>query len=50
MQRNGLDISNGLDIRNGDVLKSVGKFCYLGDMINADGRADTAVVARVRCS
>ena len=41
---------NGLDIRNDDVLESVGKFCYFGDMLNADGGADSAVVARVRCS
>ena len=37
----------GLDIGNGVVLENVGKFCYLGDMINADGGADSAVVARV---
>ena len=37
----------GLDIGNGIVLENVGKFCYLGDTINADGGADSAVVARV---
>jgi len=37
-----------LDIGNGVVLEKVGKFCYLGDMLNADGGADSAVVARVR--
>ena len=41
---------NGLDIENGDVLESVGKFCYLGDLLNADGGADSPVVARVRCA
>ena len=25
----------------------MGKFCYLGDMLNADGGADMAVVERV---
>ena len=37
---------NGFDIGNGDARESVGKFCYLGDM-NADGEADSAVVARI---
>jgi hypothetical protein len=36
------------NIGNGDIIERVGKFCYLGDMINADGGADSAVVARVR--
>ena len=43
-------IGDGVDIGNGDVLEKVGKFCYLGDMINADGGADSAVVARIRCA
>jgi hypothetical protein len=30
-------------------LKRVGKFCYLGDMLNADGGVDSAVTAGVRC-
>ena len=29
---------------NGLVLESVGKFCYLGNMLTADGGADSAVV------
>ena len=41
---------NSLDIENGDSLKSVGKFCYLGDILNADGGADLVVVSRVRCA
>ena len=41
---------HGLDIRNGDALESVGKFCYLGDMLNADGGADSVVVVRVKCA
>ena len=32
------------------LLESVGKFCYLDDMLNADGGADLTVVARVRCA
>ena len=39
-----------MDIGNGVVFEKVGKFCYLGDMLNADGGADSAVVARVRCA
>ena len=40
-------------IGNDDALASVGKFCYLGDrlkLLNAEGGADLAVVARVRCA
>ena len=40
--------SAGMDIGSGDVLEYVEKFCYLGDMISADGGADSAVVTRVR--
>ncbi|XP_065319783.1 uncharacterized protein LOC135927603 [Gordionus sp. m RMFG-2023] len=36
-----------MDIGNGLTLEKVGKFCYLGDMLNADGGVDSAVVARV---
>ena len=31
---------NGLDIGHGDILESVGKFFYLGDMLNANGGAE----------
>ena len=43
---------NGLDIGNGDILESVGKFGYLGDMLNADSGAVLAVVEilRMRCA
>ena len=47
-QQNAAVQRNGHDTRNGDILESVGKFCYLGDMVNADGGADSAVVVRVR--
>ena len=33
-----------------DVFERVGKFCYLGDMINANGGAESASVARGRCA
>ncbi|MBJ3201397.1 hypothetical protein JGB54_23255, partial [Salmonella enterica subsp. enterica serovar Agona] len=36
------------DIGNGDSLEKVERFCYLGDMVSADGGADLAVTARVR--
>ena len=45
---NTIAITGGMDIGNGDAFEYVEKFCYLGDMINADGGADSAVVARVR--
>ena len=35
---------------NGDTLESVEKFCYLDDMLNADGGVDSVVSARVRCA
>ena len=36
---------------DGDVhLESVVKFCYLGDMLSADGGAELASVTRVRCA
>ncbi|MBJ5603900.1 hypothetical protein JGG68_23865, partial [Salmonella enterica subsp. enterica serovar Albany] len=36
------------DIGNGDSLEKVERFCYLGDMVSADGGPDSAVTARVR--
>ena len=40
-----------LDIGNrGVLLEKVDKFCYLGDMLNAEGGCDSAVMARVRCA
>ena len=29
--------SGGLDIGNGIQLENIGKFCYLGDTLDADG-------------
>jgi len=37
-----------LDIGNGISLEKVDKFCYLADMLDADGGRDSAVTARVR--
>ncbi|CAK9295936.1 unnamed protein product [Gordionus sp. m RMFG-2023] len=43
------NLKNGdLDIGNGLTIEKVDKFCYLGDMLNADGGVDSAVVARIR--
>ena len=39
-----------LDIGEGVLIEKVDKFCYLGDMLNADGGCDSAVTARVRCA
>ena len=36
-----------LDIGNG-IAGKVDKFCYLGDMLDADGGCDSAVTARAR--
>ena len=33
---------------NGVSLEKVDKFCYLGDMLDADGGCDSAVTKRVR--
>jgi len=33
-----------------DVFERVDKFCYLGDMINANGGAESASVVRARCA
>ena len=38
-------ITDGL---NTDLLEEVDKFCYLGDMLDADGEHDSAVTTRVR--
>jgi len=37
-----------LDVGNGVLLEKVDKFCYLVDMLDADGGCDSAVTARVR--
>jgi len=44
----GLNTDLHLDIGNGISLEKVGKFRYLGDMLDADGGRDSAVTARVR--
>jgi len=35
-----------LDIGNGVSLEKIDKFCYFGDMLDADGGCDSAVTAR----
>jgi len=44
----GLNTHLRLDTGNGISLKKVDKFCYLGDMLDADGGCDSAVTAVVR--
>ena len=39
-----------LDLGYGVKFGNVKSFCYLGDMLNGDGGADSATVARVRCA
>ena len=37
-----------LNLENGEVLEGVSKFCYLGDLLNGEGRSSLAST-RVRC-
>ena len=41
----GLNTDFHLDIGNGVSLEKVDKFCYLGDILDADGGCDSAVTA-----
>jgi len=43
----GLNTDLHLDIGNGVLLEKVDKFCYIGDVLDADGRCDSAVTAKV---
>ena len=43
----GLNTDLHLEISNRVSLEKVDKFCYLGDMLDADGGCDLAVTARV---
>ena len=43
------NVEESLDLGNGVHLENVGKFCYLGDMLNGGGGANSASVARVHC-
>ena len=45
---NGLNTDLHLDIGYGVSLEKVDKFCYLGDMLDADRGCDSAVTTRVR--
>jgi len=40
----GLNIDLHLDIGNGVSLEKVDKLCYVGDMLDADGGCDSAVM------
>ena len=44
------DVDESMDLGNGVHLENVRKFCYLGDMLNGGGGANSASVARVRCA
>ena len=44
------DKNEQLDIGKGVLIEKVNKFCYQGDMLNADGGCDSAITARVRCA
>ena len=44
----GLNTDLHLDTGNGISLEKVDKFCYLGDMLDADGVCDSALTATVR--
>ena len=41
-------VDESLDLGYGIHLENIGKFCYLGDMVNGGG-ANSLSVARVRC-
>ena len=45
----GLNTDLHLDVGNGVSLKKVDKFCYLGDMLDADGGCDSAVTTSQNC-
>jgi len=45
----GLNTDLHLDIGNGVSLERVVKFCYSGDMLDADGGCDSAVTASQIC-
>ena len=42
------DADEGMGLGNGVCIENVRKFCYLGDMVNGGGGANSASVARVR--
>jgi len=41
------DVNAELGIDSGVLLEKVDKICYVGDVLNAAGRCDSAVMARV---
>jgi len=45
-----IDSSYAVEKEEPDIAKKVDKFCYLGDMLHAEGGCNSAVMARVRCA
>ena len=46
----GVDLEDGMILDNGERLDRVGKFCYLGDVLNGNGGSNSASVGRIRCA
>ena len=46
----GRQLEDSLDLGNGECLERVGKFCYLGDVLNGNGGSISSTVARIRCA
>ena len=44
------NVEESLDLGNGVHLENVGKFCYLSDMLNERGGANSASLARAHCA
>ena len=43
-------VGEELSLGNGDSVECVDRFCYLGDMLNGGGGAESASVTRIRCA
>jgi hypothetical protein len=43
------EVPTSITVCQGVDIDVVGKFCYLGDMLNAEGGSDSSVTARIRC-
>ena len=44
------NVEESLDLGNRVHVENVGKFCYLGDMLNVGGGANSVSLARVHCA
>lgn len=49
-QHRDMVIEPELELEPGQKLESVKKFCYLGDVLNGEGGANSASIARIRCA